>query len=53
MDLQHLRKMKIGYKKKLKELKTYGSENRNPERIADTISSIQVINSEILKHLKS
>lgn len=45
--IEHLRTMKHNYFKKLRELKTYGNENRNPQRIQETKDSIKLISSEI------
>lgn len=45
----HHKAMYLGYFRKLRELKTYGKEHKNPERIADVKSSIRVLAKELVK----
>ena len=45
--LDHYKKMRSSYKKKLKQLKTFGTANRIPERIKETEDSIKLLDTEI------
>ena len=48
--IERCRKMKHGYFKKLRELQTYGKENRIPERIKETKESIWCLHGEIKEY---
>lgn len=49
MTLEYLKTMRDNYQIKLDQLKTFGKDNRIPERITETESSIELLNNEILK----
>jgi hypothetical protein len=46
-QIKHWHNTKRSYIAKLKELQTYGTENRNGQRIDETKSSIKVVRHEI------
>lgn len=48
-NLEHSKKMRSSYKKKLKQLRTFGTANRIPERIKETEDSIKLLDEDIKK----
>lgn len=49
MTLDHLKTMRENYQIKLNQLKTFGTQDRIPERISETESSIKLLDDDIFK----